>query len=170
MRKSVLGFFLFLPLLLILSVNTIYAEDETNASVPLEFNTSESVDLAVELAGPIEINSCQVLNQTGATYVLNGDILNIDAEICLYILGNNIVLDCNENSIKPISVYTTIRISGNNTLIKNCNIESLSAKQGYKNLYVNEGIYIDHAYNVTIKNNRITNFYYGIMAEGEAIL
>lgn len=114
------------------------------------------------------IFSCQNLTKQDYTYILSEDIQDINIDTCINILADNITLDCQDNSIKPASIHYAIKINANNAVVKNCNIESLSLFQGYNGMYADVGIYTtSSSSNALLQNNKITNFYYGIMNEAD---
>jgi len=97
----------------------------------------------------LTIDSCQELNNTGITYVLNQSV-SIAGSTCFNITAANITLDCNrsyivgDNSTDTYGIYSNQR----NTTIKNCNIMG----------YPKSGIYLDvNSSNATLTNIIISN-------------
>eukprot|EP01111_Echinosteliopsis_oligospora_P001195 TRINITY_DN1169_c0_g1_i1.p1 TRINITY_DN1169_c0_g1~~TRINITY_DN1169_c0_g1_i1.p1 ORF type:complete len:262 (-),score=46.13 TRINITY_DN1169_c0_g1_i1:289-1074(-) len=96
--------------------------------------------LGYSVAEEILVNSCRVLDKSGVTYKLSGDI-EVSATpgfTCLDIIGHNIILDGNgheisSSTLRPSSSFG-IRFSGSH---------------------------------VTVKNMRVKNFYTGLLANGK---
>jgi len=95
-------------------------------------NTGSEVQRTFTVYAPpaqIPVTGCQVLNQQGATYVLQNNISSAP-EPCLSIQANNIVLDCNGKTITGLPLPQPMAIGGVNlqgrtgVTIKNCTLTS----------------------------------------------
>lgn len=94
------------------------------------------------------INSCQVLNKTGETYILTSDVST--SGICFDIQANDVTINCNNHTIRgwagvQVSLYFP-PISYNNLHIDNCVISG-----GIYN------VYLENSKNAVIKNSDLTN-------------
>ncbi|MCP3686389.1 MAG: hypothetical protein GY861_27410 [bacterium] len=84
----------------------------------------------------IEISECTVLDQQGETYLLTEDIVDSSQEICMDVVANDIILDCQDHTIDGTEV-------GKGIYIFRASPESV---------------------NITIRNCVITDHYWGFMA------
>ena len=107
----------------------------------------------------IELISCGNLDQEGATYLLNQDVITEGSE-CFDVQASNIVLDCQGNQIKPSNIDFSGNgiITGqdfNNIEIRNCKVSGFD-----------EGIQINGNLNLVLKNNLFHNNNQGIDVNG----
>ncbi len=104
---------------------------------------------------PIIITECQSLDQAGKTYQLQTDITQPSREPCITILADNVVLDCNDQSLIGPGVSTgwtgIMAQSRNNVLIKNCVIRDWGT-----------AISLRHISNSRLTNNNIYDNQQGI--------
>ncbi|MFH7835244.1 MAG: NosD domain-containing protein [Candidatus Aenigmatarchaeota archaeon] len=108
-----------------------------------------------------EISSCQELNQTGETYILTQDIIDSEETICINIVADNVVLDCQGHTIDGLDIPNTygiyivrdsVTISG--ITIKNCNVNDW-----------NYGFFIILSYSNTFINNTANSNGNGFLIE-----
>jgi hypothetical protein len=78
------------------------------------------------------ITECSVLDQPG-TYRLTQDILNSDALTCMNITAQNVVLDCQGNTIDGIGSGDGVYSNQFNTTVKNCVISEWDDGIVYQN-------------------------------------
>jgi parallel beta-helix repeat protein len=84
----------------------------------------------------INISSCSVLDQEGATYYLTEDIIDQNVSACISINANNITLDCQNHLIDGVDFYVPqpdeqmsfgiISNGYNNIAIRNCKLSDWS--------------------------------------------
>ncbi len=113
-------------------------------------------------AQTIEIDSCQYLNQPGATYLLTSDILeeNITPN-CINIKSPNIVFDCQGNSIINTNLSSNLINSNQaNITIKNCILIGNRANTNSKAILLT-------GQRSNVYNNSIYNSYWGIDVRGQ---
>lgn len=101
-----------------------------------------------------EIDACGVLNQSGETYVLTGDIVQLTNSDCIIIQADNVTLDCKNHSITGpgnAGEYHGIRVSNvYGATVVNCDVEGFG----------HAGIRVDGGGNHLIENNISSNNYY----------
>ncbi|MEM5790451.1 MAG: NosD domain-containing protein [Candidatus Aenigmatarchaeota archaeon] len=103
------------------------------------------------------LTSCSVLDQEGATYLLDTDIINSENSTCMNIIANRITLDCQGHLIDGIDNLNTygIRISrypptDTDITIKNCVVTNWRY-----------GIYTVASMNISIINSTFSSNYAG---------
>jgi len=135
-------------------------------------NLSSTELRSIDVTGTY-INGCQELNESGRIYLLNNDLdeaitpLNPSGVIdnCIKITADNIIFDCQGNSIKNPELQGTIIFSqADNVTIRNCEVMASSYKSGDNGL--GHGISIAGNDNL-VENNIITNTFWGIRIYGD---
>ena len=107
----------------------------------------------------IQIDSCQVLNQTNKTYNLNTSIINNNLSgTCIEIIEENIILDCQDYSITSNQSLTGIFSNATETTIQDCNISMGDSEGGY-------GVYLKNANNSYVYSNILDSQYAGLFVE-----
>jgi len=86
--------------------------------------TSQRPKLEITFTGDVTISDCATLNAEGATYILDSDITDSSTSNCIDITANNVVLDCQGNTIDgndaaDVGIYLN---SVTNVTIKNCSL------------------------------------------------
>lgn len=119
----------------------------------------------VSISG-VEFNSCQSL--ISGSYELNTSLTQSGSN-CINITSSNIVLDCQGYSISGDSTNYGIFITGNNNIIRNCNIYNFSSgsfifltqnNTFVNNTFVNNsqyGTFIGLSTNISFSNNSFFN-------------
>ena len=113
-------------------------------------------------AQTIEIDSCQYLNQPGATYLLTSDIPeeNVTPN-CINIKAANIIFDCQGNSITHTGLNSNLINSNQaNITIKNCVLIGNRVNTGSKGILLT-------GTNSDVYNNKVYNSYLGIEVRGQ---
>lgn len=103
----------------------------------------------------ISVNSCQELNESQTTYLLNTSINQTENSDCIIINATGITLDCDNNPLFSTQSVTGIFSNQDDTTIKNCNVSMGVATEGY-------GIEITNAANAAIQNNILNSQYAGV--------
>jgi len=107
----------------------------------------------------IQINSCQVLNQSNKLYNLNTSIENPDLSgNCIEIVETNITLDCKNYFITSNQSFVGVLSNATETSITNCNISMGAGDGGY-------GIHLKNANDSHIYNNILNSQYAGLFLE-----
>jgi uncharacterized protein (TIGR03790 family) len=159
---------------------SIYA-DKKESNVYLSSTTSANANVA----DPNNITSCRVLGTGNTVYVLGANVSSNGT--CFSIVANDVTLDCRSHSINAFrpagnifGVFSSIFSNGDNTAIRNCNINAngafwygiLLANQSnstLQNTTVNHtdfshGVYVKDSSHITIDMVRISRPYYGLFA------
>jgi parallel beta-helix repeat protein len=102
---------------------------------------------------PVNISDCTELNETGQTYLLTADI-DTDAETCIEITADNVMLDCQGHTIN--GNVTGIYATGHSGItIRNCVITDFFTEEGLGGWAL--GIWLNYGSNNTVYNNTFTN-------------
>jgi len=138
----------------------IPTDSEGNLNFQTQLTTTVQTISVYYFPPYIEISSCSVLDQEGATYYLTQDIIDSSATYCMNITANNVVLDCQGHTIDGTDASDSYgiyiyRISAQNTniTVKNCIVTDWDY-----------GIYLGNANNNTFTNNSVSSNFntYGI--------
>ncbi|MEM2506273.1 MAG: NosD domain-containing protein [Nitrososphaeria archaeon] len=103
-----------------------------------------------------EISSCHWLNQEGETYILTQDIIDYE-ETCMYIVADNVVLDCQGHVIDGINApsFGILILLNSNIIVRNCIVTNWET-----------GFYIGNVNNITLINNTANSNNYGFRLLG----
>ncbi len=121
----------------------------------------------------INVTSCSLLGDTNGEYNLTGDITDMSSDICLKVTATGITINCQGYKISGNGT-TGIYSNKYNTIIKDCVLEGWgkgihyegSNNGGIENTTISScgeaGIHFSVSSNNILKNNILSNNYYGI--------
>jgi len=124
------------------------------------------VGIPIVSAAIFDITNCTDLNITGATYILDSDIINHSSSVCMDITKSDITLDCQGHTIQGNNSGSEYGVYSqgdgiDNVVVKNCNISGWNVGiQAYGTGSLD---------NWTILNNTITSLngiYYSANSNG----
>jgi len=122
-------------------------------------------EVYIDAESLILINSCQILDIEGATYVLQNDI--ITSGNCFEILADNIILDLNKKSISGEGNGSAIYLTGSHSIIKDGKIQNFNKgveiSNSSKNTFTGNSILENRVgiyFGSTVNSNLIYNNYF----------